>query len=141
MITGILAANASHPNFAQVMDTLMAIAAREAKVSETDGSRLPQVHAYNCLKDIFKNSLLTALGNKSESYLPQCLELAASGLRSEVWAIRNCGLIFLRSLIDSLFGTHESKAVIEAGWDGKANRIHYHRYPNLPGGPQTGCSK
>ncbi|KAK8933176.1 hypothetical protein VCV18_001722 [Metarhizium anisopliae] len=133
MITGILAANASHPNFAQVMDTLMAIAAREAKVSETDGSRLPQVHAYNCLKDIFKNSLLTALGNKSESYLPQCLELAASGLRSEVWAIRNCGLIFLRSLIDSLFGTHESKAVIEAGWDGKANRIHYHRYPNLPG--------
>lgn len=133
MITGILAANAAQPNFAQVMDKLMAIAAKEAKVSETDGSNLSQVHAYNCLKDIFKNSLLTSLGNKSESYLPQCLELAASGLRSELWAIRNCGLIFLRSLIDNLFGTHESKAVIEAGWDGKANRIHYHRYPNLPG--------
>jgi hypothetical protein len=111
----------------------MAIAAKPAKVSETDGSNLSQVHAYNCLKDIFKNSLLTAAGNKSESYLPQCLELAASGLRSELWAIRNCGLIFLRSLIDNLFGTHESKAMIEAGWDGKANRIHYHRYPNLPG--------
>ncbi|TWU76774.1 hypothetical protein ED733_004991 [Metarhizium rileyi] len=133
MITGILAANASQPTFAHVMDTLMSVAAREAKVSETDGSKLPQVHAYNCLKDIFKNSLLAALGNKSESYLPQCLELAASGLKSEVWAIRNCGLIFLRSLIDNLFGTHESKVMIEAGWDGKANRIHYHRYPNLPG--------
>lgn len=133
MITGILAANAAHPSFDQVMDTLMSIAAKEAKVSETDGSNLSQVHAYNCLKDIFKNSLLTALGNKSESYLPQCLELAAGGLRSELWAIRNCGLIFLRSLIDNLFGTHESKAMIEAGWDGKANRIHYHRYPNLPG--------
>ncbi|GAB0131934.1 hypothetical protein EsDP_00000387 [Epichloe bromicola] len=132
MITGILAANAAHPTFDQVMDTLMTMAAKEARVSETDGSNLPQVHAYNCLKDIFKNSLLTSLGNKSESYLPQCLELAASGLRSEVWAIRNCGLIFLRSLIDNLFGTHESKAMIEAGWDGKANRIHYHRYPNLP---------
>lgn len=132
MITGILAANAAHPTFGQVMDTLMTLAAKEARVSETDGSNLPQVHAYNCLKDIFKNSLLTSLGNKSESYLPQCLGLAASGLRSEVWAIRNCGLIFLRSLIDNLFGTHESKAMIEAGWDGKANRIHYHRYPNLP---------
>ncbi|KAG6004881.1 hypothetical protein E4U21_000657 [Claviceps maximensis] len=132
MITGILAANASYPTFDQVMDILMTIAAKEARVSETDGSNLPQVHAYNCLKDIFKNSLLTSLGNRSESYLPQCLELAAKGLRSEVWAIRNCGLIFLRSLIDNLFGTHESKTTIEAGWDGRANRIHYHRYPNLP---------
>lgn len=60
------------------------------------------------------------------------LELAASGLRSEVWAIRNCGLIFLRSLIDCLFGSQESKSMIEAGWDGKANRIAYHRYPSLP---------
>ncbi|KAK2595751.1 hypothetical protein QQS21_006577 [Conoideocrella luteorostrata] len=132
MITGILAANAAQPTFDQVMDMLMTVAAKTARVSETDGSNLPQVHAYNCLKDIFKNSLLSSLGNKSESYLPQCLELAASGLRSEVWAIRNCGLIFLRSLIDNLFGTHESKAMIEAGWDGKASRIHYHRYPNLP---------
>ncbi|KAG5930390.1 hypothetical protein E4U42_001636 [Claviceps africana] len=132
MITGILAANGASPTFDQVMDTLMTIASKEARVSETDGSNLPQVHAYNCLKDIFKNSLLTSLGNKSESYLPPCLELAARGLRSEVWAIRNCGLIFLRSLIDNLFGTHESKTTIEAGWDGRANRIHYHRYPNLP---------
>lgn len=132
MITGILAANGSDPSFSEVMDTLMHIAGKGAKVLETDGSNLPQVHAFNCLKDIFKNSLLSAIGNKSESYLPQCLELAASGLRSEVWALRNCGLIFLRSLIDNLFGTHESKAMIEAGWDGKANRIHYHRYPNLP---------
>lgn len=114
------------------MAKLIEIASIEARVVETDGSNLPQVHAYNCLKDIFKNSLLTSMGNKSEKYLPQCLELAASGLRSEVWAIRNCGLIFLRSLIDSLFGSQESKAMIEAGWDGKANRIPYHRYPNLP---------
>ncbi|KAG6038091.1 hypothetical protein E4U41_004560 [Claviceps citrina] len=132
MITGILAANGADPTFDQVMKTLMTIASEEASASETDGSNLAQVHAFNCLKDIFKNSLLTSLGNKSESYLPQCLELAASGLRSEVWAIRNCGLLFLRSLIDNLFGTHESKATIEAGWDGRANRIHYHRYPNLP---------
>ncbi|KAL7822394.1 putative death-receptor fusion protein domain-containing protein [Trichoderma gracile] len=108
MMTGILSANASNPSFEDAMAKLIEIASIEARVVETDGSNLPQ------------------------KYLPQCLELAASGLRSEVWAIRNCGLIFLRSLIDSLFGSQESKAMIEAGWDGKANRIPYHRYPNLP---------
>lgn len=132
LITGILSANAPNPSFESVMDALMQIARTEAQVTEIDDTQLPQVHAYNCLKDIFKNSVLTALGNKSEAYLTQCLELAASGLRSEVWAIRNCGLILLRSLIDCLFGSHETKQMIEAGWDGKANRIPYHRYPNLP---------
>ncbi|OAA74099.1 HEAT repeat protein [Cordyceps fumosorosea ARSEF 2679] len=132
LITGILSANAVNPSFDSVMETLIKIAGTEAQVTEIDDTQLPQVHAYNCLKDIFKSSVLTALGNKSEAYLPRCLELAAGGLRSEVWAVRNCGLIFLRSLIDCLFGSHESKQMIEAGWDGQANRIPYHRYPNLP---------
>ncbi|KAJ3529859.1 hypothetical protein NM208_g9572 [Fusarium decemcellulare] len=132
MMTGVLSANASNPSFEQVMAKLMEIASQGARASETDGSNLPQVHAYNCLKEIFKNSYLTAIGNKSEKFLPQCLELAANGLKSELWAIRNCGLILLRSLIDCLFGSHESKATMEAGWDGKANRIAYHRYSSLP---------
>ncbi|KAL6356365.1 hypothetical protein LRP88_09961 [Fusarium phalaenopsidis] len=132
MMTGVLSANAASPSFEQVMAKLMEIASQEARAAETDGSNLPQVHAYNCLKEIFKSSYLTAMGNKSEKFLTQCLELAANGLKSELWAIRNCGLILLRSLIDCLFGSHQSKATMEAGWDGKANRISYHRYPSLP---------
>lgn len=132
LITGILSANSDHPSFEEVMEKLIEIASIEARVRETDDTSLPQVHAFNCLKDIFKNSFLTSMGNKSENYLPQCLELAANGLKSKVWAIRNCGLILLRSLIDCLFGSHESKSMIEAGWDGKANRIAYHRYTTLP---------
>ncbi|KAF4124146.1 hypothetical protein GMORB2_5862 [Geosmithia morbida] len=133
LMTGILSANAPNPSFEQVMEKLMEIASMEARVREKDGTNLPQVHAYNCLKDIFKNSLLTSMGNKSDKYIPQCLELAANGLKCEVWAIRNCGLILLRSLIDCLFGSNESKSMIEAGWDGKTNRIAYHRYPTIPG--------
>ncbi len=49
------------------------------------------------------------------------------------WAIRNCGLLLLRSLVDCVFGTSENKSSIEAGWDGKTTRIHYHKYPTLPG--------
>jgi len=48
------------------------------------------------------------------------------------WAIRNCGLLLLRSLIDCLFGTSESKAITEAGWDGRSIRLSYDRYPSLP---------
>lgn len=114
------------------MAKLMEIASMEARASETDGSNLPQVHAFNCMKDIFKSSYLTSIGNKAEKYLPQCLELAANGLKSELWSIRNCALILLRSLLDCLFGSHESKITMEAGWDGRANRIAFHKYPTLP---------
>ena len=49
------------------------------------------------------------------------------------WAIRNCGLLLLRSLIDCLFGTGESKSSLESGWDGHTIRISYVKYPSLPG--------
>lgn len=49
------------------------------------------------------------------------------------WALRNCALILLRSLIDCLFGTHESKAITEAGWDGRSIKLNYDEYPTLPG--------
>jgi hypothetical protein len=48
------------------------------------------------------------------------------------WAIRNCGLLLLRSLIDALFGTNESKAITEAGWDGRSIKLSYDKYPTLP---------
>ncbi|KAK7711354.1 hypothetical protein SLS64_005377 [Diaporthe eres] len=35
-------------------------------------------------------------------------------------------------LMDSLFGTGDSKAAMEAGWDGKTLRISYTKYPSLP---------
>ncbi|GKT87820.1 HEAT repeat protein [Colletotrichum tofieldiae] len=124
MITGI-------PSFDKVIEELVTIAQKPAYNSESDGSKLPQVHALNCLKDIFKSSFITQLG-KSAPHIPQCLELAASSLKSEVWGIRNCGLLFLRSLLDNLFGTNESKATLEAGWDGKTTRLQYHKYPILP---------
>ncbi|KAL1874253.1 hypothetical protein Daus18300_003617 [Diaporthe australafricana] len=129
LITAILTSNADSPSFEQVMKTLEEIAARPAWVSETDESCLPQVHAFNSLKEVFKSS---SLSKKAERYLPECLELATSSLRAELWAIRNCALLLLRSLMDSLFGTNESKSAMESGWDGKTLRISYTKYPSLP---------
>ncbi|KAK8049245.1 hypothetical protein PG994_010975 [Apiospora phragmitis] len=131
LIVGILSANAENPSFPAVMERLHSIAQEPALISQTDGSNLPQVHALNCIKDIFKSSYLS---KRAEPYLTESLQLAATSLRSEVsrWAIRNCGLILLRSLIDCLFGTNESKSSMEAGWDGRTTRIAWHKYKDLP---------
>ncbi|KAK3322123.1 putative death-receptor fusion protein-domain-containing protein [Apodospora peruviana] len=130
LIAAVLAANAESPSFGEVFSTLEEIAKKEVTMSETDGSNLPQVHALNSLREIFRSSLLS---KKAESYLAATLLLAANSLKSEVWAIRNCGLLLLRSLIDCLLGTGESKATIESGWDGVSIRISYNKYPTLPG--------
>ncbi|KAH9900343.1 putative death-receptor fusion protein-domain-containing protein [Xylariomycetidae sp. FL2044] len=129
IIVGILHSHTDSPSFQEVFCKLQDIAQQPALVTETDGSNLPQVHALNCLKDIFKNSHLSQI---AEEYLTECLQLAANCLKSEVWAIRNCGLLLLRSLIDCLFGTSESKSSMEAGWDGRSVRIPYHKYKALP---------
>jgi hypothetical protein len=111
------------------MRVLKELARRPVKLSKLDETKLSQVHAMNCLKEVFKSSLL---GKKSESHIADCLQIAADSLNSEVWAIRNCGLLLLRSLIDALFGTNESKAVTEAGWDGRSLKLSYEKYPALP---------
>lgn len=129
LMTGILTSNADIVPFQEVIRTLQRIASEPARVTESDGSNLPQVHAFNCLKEIFKSSLLS---EHAELYLSECLELATSSLRSEVWAIRNCALLLLRSLIDTLFGTTESKSTQETGWDGKTLRLSYTKYSALP---------
>jgi Putative death-receptor fusion protein (DUF2428) len=49
--------------------------------SEKDETNLPQVHAMNCLKEIFKSS---SLGKKPESHIADCLQLAADSLNSDV---------------------------------------------------------
>ncbi|KAI0389979.1 hypothetical protein F5Y17DRAFT_446624 [Xylariaceae sp. FL0594] len=129
IIVGILASKASSPSFEDVIRKLQEIGGQPAFVTETDGSNLAQVHALNCLKDVFKTSFLS---HRAEPYLTDCLQLAARSLQSEVWAIRNCGLLLLRSLIDNLFGTTENKVAMEAGWDGRSVRIAYHKFEALP---------
>ncbi|KAI3338899.1 putative death-receptor fusion protein-domain-containing protein [Ustulina deusta] len=129
IIVGVLASTTDSPSFGDVIAKLQEIGGQPAFVSETDGSNLAQVHALNCLKDIFKTSFLS---HRAEPYLTDCLQLAALSLQSEVWAIRNCGLLLLRSLIDNLFGTNENKLAMEAGWDGRTVRISYHKFEALP---------
>lgn len=81
LVAAVLAAGAESPSFSEVFHTLEDIAKKEVTMAETDGSNLPQVHALNSLREIFRSSLLS---KKAEGYLATTLQLAANSLKSEV---------------------------------------------------------
>jgi hypothetical protein len=81
LITGILSSNAQSPSFDVVIAELISLAKEPAKLSDKDQTNLYQVHAMNCLKEIFKSS---ALGKRAESHIAECLQLAADSLNSEM---------------------------------------------------------
>lgn len=65
------------------MKDLVAETLVEAEKTNIEESRLPQVHALNCIKEIFTTSKLSVA---SELYIGQALELAAKTLNSEMYA-------------------------------------------------------
>ena len=82
MITSILIAIPSGPFFESAMLDLQAIAdAPVVHDSELEVLHLPQVHALNCLKDLFTN---TRLGNSTEPYVEHTLSIAAERLESNL---------------------------------------------------------
>lgn len=67
--------------FPRAMRDLIGEASLEAQSSNIEESRLPQVHAFNCIKEIFTTSRLSAA---SEAYIGEGLELAAKTLNSKM---------------------------------------------------------
>ncbi|KAK5698319.1 hypothetical protein LTR17_023761 [Elasticomyces elasticus] len=105
LLCGILVADRNRTLIKQAFNDLEAIARTlVASEAEQEGS-LPQVHAMNCLKDVLKNS---RLAEASENYVPVALKLAADALQSSAWAVRNCGLMLFRAVIDRLLGTSDA---------------------------------
>lgn len=79
IITGILAAYPGDIFFDGVIVDLQAMA--DAPIGADLGS-LPQVHALNCLKDIFTD---TRFRLSTEIYVADTLEIAASCLKSQMY--------------------------------------------------------
>lgn len=123
---GILCSNSESVKLATVMSDLSA-EAQKPSIDPSEGGDLPQVHALNCLKAIFTNA---TLGRSSEYFIPMGLELAGKCLSSDIWAIRNCGLMLFRSLMDRLLGSTESQNQSETG-GASVSKISWNEYPAL----------
>lgn len=105
LLCGILVADKSGMLLSRAFVDLENIARQDVDAISAEEGSLAQVHAMNCLKDMLKN---TRLGEQTQHYVPAALQLAADALRSEVWGVRNCGLMLFRAVIDRLLGTNES---------------------------------
>lgn len=73
--------------------SMQPVSGEELRLSEQS---LPQVHALNCIKDIITHSKFRTA---TEKYIAGLISLAADGMSSNLWAVRNCGLMLLRACI------------------------------------------
>ncbi|KAI4907790.1 hypothetical protein J4E90_009197 [Alternaria incomplexa] len=113
--------------FPRAVKDLVAETLVEAQSTNIEESRLPQVHALNCIKEIFTTSKLSIA---SETYIGQGLELAAKTLSSSIWPLRNCSLMLFKALIERLLGSDEAQDWKERE-RAKTSRFSYDNYPSL----------
>ncbi|TID14586.1 HEAT repeat protein-like protein [Venturia nashicola] len=127
LITGILGADPGGSLFQQAIKDLQSEAVAAPPLASSYGDELPQVHALNSLRAVFTS---TVLGPSSEPYLVSTLGIAGRCLRSQIWAIRNCGAMLFRAVIDRLLGSTDSQNHDDDG-EFKTARITYNDYPKL----------
>lgn len=129
LIVGILAAenDKSAPLLKSTFDHLMEIAKLPAE-SKKDGEKmdLPQVHASNCIRQIFIDSRMST---SAVPYTGPALSLAVSCFGSEIWAIRNCGVMLFTVLINRLFGTRRSRNNYTFTASSFTTKTFFERYP------------
>ncbi|GAB1741817.1 hypothetical protein NU219Hw_g7224t1 [Hortaea werneckii] len=125
LICGILVADQTGVLMKKAFKDLERISREPVLPQNAQEGSLPQVHAMNCMKDVLKNS---RLGERSERYVPKALKLAADALRSEAWAVRNCGLMLFRAVMDRLLGTSDAYLEEDAFIQ---TRLSAQRHPDL----------
>nr|XP_056709358.1 thyroid adenoma-associated protein [Euleptes europaea] len=98
-----------------------------ASSSNTPQSTIPQVHALNILRALFKD---TRLGENIIPYVADGMRAAILGFTSSVWAVRNSSTLLFSTLITRIFGVKRGKDE-----NSKKNRMtgreFFTRFPNL----------
>jgi len=109
LIVGVLASepNPNRPLLSSTFTRLLEIATLPAGINK-DGDKmdLPQVHALNCIKLLFTDARISQV---VVPYIGVGLEMAVSCFGSEIWVIRNCGVMLFTSLTNRLFGLRKSR--------------------------------
>ncbi|KAK6538811.1 hypothetical protein TWF694_010376 [Orbilia ellipsospora] len=65
-----------------------------------DHLELPQVHALNCMRFLFMDSQLAMA---IDPYVASSLGMAFSCFKSEIWAVRNCGIMLYTAIVNRIF--------------------------------------
>ncbi|KAK6464987.1 putative death-receptor fusion protein-domain-containing protein [Scheffersomyces coipomensis] len=105
LVSGILIGNIMSGNserlFIPTFDTLFAIAKRPYVHKHNEAYDIPQVHAFNCLKQMFQES---PLSKECLKYIPAALRLSLEHFTSDNWSVRNCAVMLFSAIHHRLFG-------------------------------------
>ncbi|XP_044070655.1 thyroid adenoma-associated protein isoform X3 [Siniperca chuatsi] len=87
------------------MRELIALAMPSAN-RNTDSSTVPQVHALNILRALYRD---TRLGENIIPFVSDGMQAAILGFTSPVWAVRNSSTLLFSTLITRIFGVKKGK--------------------------------
>lgn len=88
------------------MRELMALAGPAAAGRDSNTSSVPQVHALNILRALYRD---TRLGENIIPFIADGLQAAVLGFTSPVWAVRNSSTLLFSTLITRIFGVKRGK--------------------------------
>ncbi|PLB40291.1 THADA/TRM732 family protein [Aspergillus candidus] len=129
LATGILTSQPGGPLFKQVMEDLHEISHLPVEHNPDEQNiPLPQVHAMNCLKDIFTN---TKLGPYTEPFIMPGLTLSAERLGSPIWALRNSGLMLFRALLIRMCRHGSGLGFGGSSGSEPGYKVSFQKYPGL----------
>ncbi|KAJ6138874.1 Armadillo-like helical [Penicillium samsonianum] len=131
LVTGIVGSDPGTPFFNAAINELHEISSLPVEYDkERQYLELPQVHAMNCLKDIFTNA---KLGFHTEPFIMKALTLSAERLGSPIWALRNSGLMLFRALLTKMCRVIPGAGPGFGGNSGSepGSRITFPKYPGL----------
>ncbi|KAJ5960846.1 Armadillo-like helical [Penicillium vulpinum] len=131
LVTGIVGSDPGTPFFNEAINELHEISSLSVDYDkERQYLELPQVHAMNCLKDIFTNA---KLGPFTEPFIMKALTLSAERLGSPIWALRNSGLMLFRALLTKMCRVIPGAGPGFGGNSGSepGSRITFPKYPGL----------
>ncbi|KAJ5452628.1 Armadillo-like helical [Penicillium cf. griseofulvum] len=131
LVTGIVGSDPGTSFFNEAINELHEISSLSVKYDkERQYLELPQVHAMNCLKDIFTNA---KLGPHTEPFIMKALTLSAERLGSPIWALRNSGLMLFRALLTKMCRVIPGAGPGFGGISGSepGSRITFPKYPGL----------
>ncbi|XP_028408527.1 thyroid adenoma-associated protein homolog [Dendronephthya gigantea] len=113
--------------FKSVMRELLMTAAKPVNTEDSDNdTTLPQVHARNILRALYKE---TKLGEDVFPYVSDGVKVAVEGFLSKSWAVRNCSTLLFSALVNRIFGPQSFQE--EKRRQGMTGREFFSRFPSL----------
>jgi len=109
------------------VNSLLEVANRPVGDHWDEQSDLPQVHALNILRSIFRES---KLGSDVISYVPKVMITTIEGFNSPAWAIRNCSTMMFSTMLNRTLGSKKTKDDFDAV-NSITCREFFSHYPEL----------